>query len=125
MLGLSQLANINSLRNRLSVVENTKASLLHDLHWLKTLHSEKFSEISKLNLQIHFCRVEIDFARFNNHPRNYHKNIRIYDELKADKKCCLREWEEMERNIERMTDELRELEWEIDGLEERINISES
>lgn len=121
MPGQADLVQLTNLYRRLADVKEAREPLLQSLNWLKSLHSERSSEYSRLIQHIRQRQTEIDVALSNNRTSDYQRKVVALDEIKWERDRCLSECEGLARKVERAKENLRASDQTIFELEGRVN----
>lgn len=91
--------------------------LYHDKNCLKTLHSDKASNISRLTWQFNQCQFEANQALSRQCMKIYNNRSEILHEIEFERERCLQEWRRLGIMVERFTDEMNNLRKIISELE--------
>lgn len=118
----SQLAEINSLNARLSVVKTSRVSLLLSLDRLKTQHAHEYAKFLNFGYQINQKKQEADyFAHFNHLLREYSLKLDEMNDIGQQRARAFREWEDLGVQISLASREIGGLEQEISELERNLS----
>lgn len=113
----SQLAEISRLGVRLSVAQNKRGSLLQNLIHIQTQHANQYANLCSLRAQTAKLQHEVQSASPHGRSDEYKSKVEVIAEQNWRIACSTREWEESGAKIERVNNNIREMELEIAGLE--------
>lgn len=108
---------------RLTVAQNRRNPLNNTLNHLRSEQSRKNGEISNLRGQIRYTAQEAQKAIQNNLVEERRRNETRITEMNWGVSRLTREWEELGVRIENVNKDIRELDQEISGLENMLNVT--
>lgn len=118
----SQLAEINGLNARLSVVKTGRLSLLLSLDRLRTQHSHEYAKFLNFGYQINQKKQEADyFAHFNHLLREYSLKLDEMNDIGQQRARAFRECEDLGVQIFLASREIGGLEQELSELERNLS----
>lgn len=114
---------IGRLQVRLTVAQNRRNPLTNTLNHLRSEQVRKNTEITNLRSQIRETAQEAQYALQNNLTAERRRTESLIAELDWLVARTTREWEELTVRIENTDKDLRELDQEISGLTNMLNIN--
>lgn len=114
---------IGRLRVRLAVAQNRRNPLRNTLNHLRSEQARKNAEVTNLRWQIRQTAQEAQHALKNNLLQERTVKESLIVELDWRVARSTREWEELGVRIENTSKDLRELDQEISGLTNMLNVA--
>lgn len=113
----AQLAQINSLRARLSAVKANRVPKLEAISQLKTRHANKYLILCDFRNELDQKDWEARLAYSSNQLRDYRYKLEEIHNIGLQRACTMREWTELGIQTQEACEELRLLNEEICKLE--------
>lgn len=114
---------ISRLHVRLVVAQNRRNPLVNTLNHLRSEQARKNAEVTNLRCQIRQTAQEAQYALKNNLAQERMFKESLIVELDWRVARSTREWEELGVRIENTNKDLRELDQEISGLANMLNVT--
>ncbi len=122
---LAQLAEINSLNIRLATAKSNRARQLEAINRLKTLQANGYANICRFDDEIDRKNRESQLAYSMSQWKEYGQKCEELSNIESQKSRAMRDWTEMENQIQRSSGELAVLDHEILELERLLNARNS
>lgn len=120
-LTLAQLAQIRSLRIRLSTAKSNRAPKMEAINRLKTRQASGYANLCSLGDEIDRKNREAQLAYSISQWREYGQKCDEMRNMESQKTLAMREWTELGNQIQRAYGELSVLDNEISELERILN----
>lgn len=122
---LAQLAEINSLNIRLSTAKSNQARQLEAINRLKTLQANGYANICRFDDEIDRKNRESQLAYSMSQWKEYGQKCEELSNIESQKARAMRDWTELENQVQRSSGELTVLDHEILELERLLNARNS
>lgn len=113
----AQVAEVDSLKARLSTAKDNQASNTEAINQLKTRHSNQYKILWNLRDEVDRKNQEAQLAHSLNKLREYRYKIDEINNMRVQRASTMREWTVFGRQIQEVHEELRVLDEEISRLE--------